>query len=79
MIPNSEPAKIPIVNLSLRDRVVIQTVIALRCQTKPEQVRQVLMQVRELLLRHPRIDGETVRVRLIGFDNNTLKVELSRT
>jgi len=75
-IPNAELAKIPIVNFSLRDRVLIQTVIDLRCQTKPEQVRQVLLHVRELLLRHPRIDRDTVRVRLIGFENSSFKVEL---
>jgi MscS family membrane protein len=75
-IPNAELAKIPIVNFSLRDRVLIQTVIGLRCETKPEQVRQVLLHLRELLLRHPRIDRDTVRVRLIGFESSSFKVEL---
>ena len=75
-IPNAELAKIPIVNFSLRDRVLIQTVIGLRCETKPEQVRQVLLHLRELLLRHPRIDHDTVRVRLIGLESGSFKVEL---
>jgi len=75
-IPNAELAKIPIVNFSLRDRVLIQTVIGLRCETKPAQVRQVLLHLRELLLRHPRIDRDTVRVRLIGFESSSFKVEL---
>ncbi len=75
-IPNGELAKIPIVNFSLRDRVLIQTVIGLRYETNPEQVRHLLSQLRELLLHHPRIDRETVRVRLIGLEGSSLKVEL---
>ncbi len=61
-------AKIPIANFSLRDRVLIQTIIGLHQETKPAQVRHLLSQLRELLLHHPRIDGETVRVRLIGLE-----------
>ena len=45
-IPNAALAKMPIVNLSQRDRMLIQTVIGLRYETTPEQLRYVLVKLR---------------------------------
>ena len=47
-IPNAALAKMPIVNLTLRDQMLIQTVIGLRYETSPEQLRGVLVKLREL-------------------------------
>ena len=46
-IPNAALAKMPIVNLTQRDRMLIQTVIGLRYETTPEQLRYVLVKLRE--------------------------------
>ncbi len=75
-IPNAQLAKIPIVNFSLRDRVLIQTVVSLRRETKPEQLRDILVHLRELLLGHPRVDRDTARARLTGFAGSSLQIEV---
>jgi MscS family membrane protein len=76
-IPNAALAKMPIVNLSQRDRMLIQTVIGLRYETTPEQLRYVLVKLRELLLGHPRVDSDSSRARFIGFAASSLDVQLS--
>jgi MscS family membrane protein len=38
-IPNAALAKMPIVNLTRRDQILIQAVIGLRYETNPEQLR----------------------------------------
>ena len=54
-IPNGALAKMPIVNLTRRDRILIQAVIGLRDETSPEQLRYILVKLREMLLGHPRV------------------------
>ena len=76
-IPNAALAKMPIVNLSQRDRMLIQTVIGLRHETTPEQLRYVLVKLRELLLGHPRVAPDSTRVRFIGFGASSLDVQVS--
>jgi MscS family membrane protein len=75
-IPNAALAKMPIVNLTRRDRILIQTVIGLRYETTPEQLRYVLVRLRELLLGHPRVEHGTARARLAGFGGSSLDIEV---
>ena len=75
-IPNATLAKMPIVNFSRRDRILIESVIGLRYETTPEQLRRVLVRLRELLQGHSRVDPESARVRLAGFGASSLDLEL---
>lgn len=75
-IPNASLAKMPIVNLTRRDRMLIQAVIGLRYETTPEQLRYVLVKLREMLLAHPRVSPDPPRARLIGFGDSSLDVEV---
>jgi len=75
-IPNGALAKMPIVNLTRRDRILIHTEIHLRYQTSPEQLRYVLVKLREMLLAHPRIHPDPARARLIGFGASSLDIEI---
>lgn len=75
-IPNSMLAKMPIVNLTQRDRMLIKTVIGLRYETTPEQLRYILVKLREMLLGHPRIHPDSARARLIGFGASSLDIEV---
>lgn len=75
-IPNAMLAKMPIVNLTRRDRMLIQAVIGLRYETTPEQLRDVLERIRELLLGHPRVHRDPARVRFVGFGASSLDVEV---
>jgi MscS family membrane protein len=75
-IPNAVLAKMPIVNLTRRDRMLIQAVIGLRYETTPEQLRYVLVRIRELLLGHPPVHPDPARVRFVGFGSSSLDVEV---
>ena len=75
-IPNAALAKMPIVNLTRRDQMLIQTVIGLRYETKPEQLRYVLVKLQQLLLGHPRVDPDPARARFIGFGASSVDIEV---
>ncbi|MGW8269793.1 MAG: mechanosensitive ion channel family protein, partial [Burkholderiales bacterium] len=75
-IPNAALAKMPIVNLTRRDQMLIHTVIGLRYETTPEQLRYILIKLRELLLGHPRVHPDPARARFIGFGASSLDIEV---
>jgi MscS family membrane protein len=76
-IPNADMSKMSIVNLTRRDRMLLQAIIGVRYETSPEQLRFLLVKLRELLFGHPRIDPDTVRVRFIGFGASSLDIEIA--
>ena len=75
-IPNAALAKMPIVNLTQRDQFLIQTVIGLRYETTPEQLRYVLVKLRELLLGHSRVNPNPARARFVGLGASSLDIEV---
>ena len=75
-MPNGVLSKMPLVNLSQRDRMLIRSVIGVRYETSPEQLRYLLVKIREALLRHPKIPPDLVRVRFVGFGASSLDIEL---
>jgi len=48
----------------------------LNCETTVDQLRYLLVQLRDLLYQHPRVDSETAHVRFIGFGQSSLDVEI---
>jgi len=75
-IPNAVLAKLPIVSLTRRDRMLIQTVFGLRYETKPEQLRDVLDKLRQLLKGDPRVVADSARARLVKFGDSSLDIEV---
>jgi MscS family membrane protein len=75
-IPNASLSKMPIVNFSERDRRLIQSVIGVRCETSSEQLRYLLIKIREMLLGHPRIHPDPMHVRFTGFGASSLDIEV---
>ncbi len=75
-IPNGELAGLQIENFAKRDRVWLKTTLSLRYETTPDQMRYVLVRLRELLYAHPMIDPDPARVRLVGFGAGSLEVEI---
>jgi len=75
-IPNAALAKMPIVNFTRRDRMLLHTMIRLRYETTPEQLRYVLVKLREMLLGHPRVDPDPARARLSEFSESALGIEV---
>ena len=75
-IPNAEFATINIENLTRRDRILLRSMIGLRYETTPDQLRWVLTEMRTLLLQHPMISAEPARVRFLGFGDHSIDVEI---
>jgi MscS family membrane protein len=75
-IPNSEFAKLRLVNFTRRDKILLRTQLGLRYETTGDQLRHVLAGLRAMLTAHGRIDHESVRVRFIGYGAYSLDVEI---
>lgn len=75
-VANADLVKMQIVNFSRRDRSLLKTVIGLRYETTPDQLRYILRELRTLLTGHPAVLADTVRVRLVGLGDSALNVEL---
>jgi len=56
--------------------MLLKSVIDLRYETKPEQLRYVLAKLRALLLAHPMVTPEPARVRFIGYGASSLNLEV---
>jgi MscS family membrane protein len=66
-VPNATFADMEIINWARCDMMQIRTTIGLRYETSLEQLRYVLVRLREMCLAHPRIDNDTMRVRFAGY------------
>lgn len=75
-IPNGTIATMPIENYALRDRYLIDHNVGVRYETTPDQMRYILVKIREMLYSHPCIDPEVVRVRFNRFDSSSLNMQI---
>ena len=66
-VPNAEFSEIKLDNFAARDQRLLSTVLQLRYETTPEQMRYVLARLREMLLGHPMVTPEPARVRFSNF------------
>ncbi len=75
-IPNGTVATINLENLSRRDKILFQTKLGLRPESKPDHVRFVLAEIRRLLYSHPKVETKSVRVRLTDIAGTSLSMEV---
>jgi len=75
-IPNAEFSGMQLENFARRDRIWLQTTIGLRYETTPDQLRYVLVELKKLLLAHPKVHPDPARARLVGFGPQSLDVEI---
>jgi MscS family membrane protein len=75
-VPNAQFFTLQIENLAKRDRILVKERLHLRYETTSDQLRWLLVQLRELLHAHPRIDPDPARVRFVGFGTQSLDVEI---
>jgi MscS family membrane protein len=75
-IPNGTVATINVENLSRRDKILFKTVLGLHTDTSQEQVRAVLSEIRRVLSDNPKIESDTIRVRLTELASTALNLEL---
>ena len=75
-VPNSEFSQMHLDNYSRRKIRLLKTVLQLRYETTPEQIRYVLAKLRELLLAHPMVTPDPARVRFVGYGACSKDVEV---
>jgi MscS family membrane protein len=75
-VPNGTVATINLENLSRRDKFRFITAVGLRLESKADHVRFVLSEIRKLLYSHPKVESDTVRVRLTDISTGTLTMEV---
>ena len=75
-IPNGTVATINVENLSRRDKMLFKTALGLHSNTTSDSVRYVLSEIRSVVENHPKIERESVRVRLIELAAGSINVEL---
>lgn len=75
-IPNADFADMQIDNFARRDQRLFKTRLQLRYETTPDQMRFLLIRLRELLLGHPKITSMPARVRFVGFGAFSKDVEI---
>ncbi len=75
-IPNAEFSSLRLENFAHRDRIRLFTMVGVRYETTPEQLRYVLARLREILLAHPRVTPDPSRVRFVGFGAFSLDLEV---
>jgi len=75
-VPNAELSEIKLENFAMRDQRLFKTVLQLRYETTPEQMRYLLAKLRELLLGHPKVSADPARVRFVGYGAYSKDVEV---
>jgi MscS family membrane protein len=75
-IPNGTVASINVENLSRRDKILFTTKLGLKSDSKPDHVRYVLAEIRQLLATHAKVESKTIRVRLTDVAGSSLTIEV---
>jgi MscS family membrane protein len=75
-IPNGEFSRLHIVNYTMRKSQLLLSVLGLRYETTSQQLCVVLVELRRMLVTHPRVLDEEPRVRFIGFGDYSLDIEI---
>jgi len=73
-VPNAKFADMEIINWAQCDRMLINETIGLRYETRPDQLRYVLRNIRAMVHAHPSIESDTIRVRFTGYGESSLKI-----
>jgi MscS family membrane protein len=75
-IPNRELSSLKIENYAYRERFWFHPIFNLSIHTTPDQIRQLIQDLRRVLLTHPRVNPAPARVRLIEVGLNGVKIEI---
>jgi MscS family membrane protein len=75
-VPNGQIANASLETFSARDKFWFHPMVTLRYQTTPEQLQAVVDGIRQLLERHPAIDGESIRVRFFRLGTFSLDIDV---
>jgi MscS family membrane protein len=75
-IPNAEFASLQIENFARRDRIFLSVRIGVRYETTPDQLRHLLIELKKMLLAHPKVDPDPARVRFANLGAYSLDLDI---
>ena len=75
-VPNAQFSQLQLENLSRRERILFHVTLGLRYETTSEQLRFALARLREMLVGHPKVAPEDLRVRFRRFGDYSLDIEI---
>lgn len=75
-VPNADFSQRELINYTQRNQRLYRMTLGLRYETKPEQLRYVIANLREMLLGHPKVSPDWLHVRFHGFGAYSLDIEL---
>jgi MscS family membrane protein len=75
-IPNGTLATMNIENLFDRQKTLFRQSVQLRYETSPDQVRDILVELRRMVYSHPRLDQDSSRVRLLNIGPASIQIEI---
>lgn len=75
-IPNGAFSSSEIENYAHRDKFWFNTVVGLRYETTPDQIRYLLVELRAILYAHPIVTSDTARVRFIELGADSINLEI---
>ncbi|MDO1450706.1 mechanosensitive ion channel family protein [Rhodocytophaga aerolata] len=75
-VPNRELSSLQIENYSHRDRFWFHPTFGLRFETTPDQLRYLLVELREVLYAHPKVDPNPARIRFTEIGADSLNLEI---
>jgi MscS family membrane protein len=75
-IPNAEFSALQLENFNKRDRIWFHPTIGLRYETTADQLRYVLVELKKLLVAHPKVDPDPARPRFVQFGAYSLDIEI---
>lgn len=75
-IPNGQLSAMNLENFSLRDKILFKHSVGVRYETKTDQLRFLLAELRRTLYAHPMVEHGTSRVRLTGYSSSSVDCEI---
>ena len=75
-LPNADFSQRELTNYARRRRWLYRTTLGLRYETSPEQLRYVMVKLREMLLGHPKASPDWLHVRFDGFGAYSLDISI---
>jgi MscS family membrane protein len=75
-VPNAEFSNLHLDNYTRRDKFWYHPRIGLRYETTPDQLRFILVAIREMLYAHPNVDPDPARIRFTNFGAYSLDLDI---
>jgi MscS family membrane protein len=75
-VPNGHVAAENLENYGVRDKIWFRPTIGLRYETRADQLRYVLAEVRRMFYEHPLVETQSARIRFVQFGGSSLDLEV---